>query len=216
MGRPASLSRDRIEAAAAQIVEADGVDALSARRLGSELGCDPSALYRHFADMDDLRRCVGDRMLAAVRTTVRAGEPWDRSVRRICIDLRRTLLAHRRLADLVQGAPTRLPNEMRISEALLAALLRSGLDPAQAAGAYHALVELTIGSAAIDADVAAQGTRAAAGTYRTWRSDYRRLDPQQFPALTAVADHLYRGSAADRFERALDALLLSLSRGTLG
>jgi hypothetical protein len=166
--------------------------------------------------MDDLRRCVGDRMLAAVRTTVRAGEPWDRSVRRICIDLRRTLLAHRRLADLVQGAPTRLPNEMRISEALLAALLRSGLDPAQAAGAYHALVELTIGSAAIDADVAAQGTRAAAGTYRTWRNDYRRLDPEQFPALTAAAEHLYRGSAADRFERALDALLLSLSRGTLG
>jgi hypothetical protein len=35
--------------------------------------------------MDDLRRAVGDRMLAAVRTTVRAGEPWDRSVRRICI-----------------------------------------------------------------------------------------------------------------------------------
>ncbi len=216
MGRPASLSRDRIEAAAAQIVETEGVDALSARRLGSELGCDPSALYRHYTDMDELRRCVGDRLLVAVRTTARVGEPWDRTVRRICIDLRRTLLAHRRLADLVQGAPTRLPNEVRISEALLAALLRSGLDPAQAASAYHAVVELTIGSAAIDADVAAQGTRAAASTYRNWRNDYRRLDPQQFPALTATADNLYRGSAADRFERALDALLLALSRGTLG
>jgi hypothetical protein len=166
--------------------------------------------------MDELRRCVGDRLLVAVRTTARAGEPWDRTVRRICIDLRRTLLAHRRLADLVQGAPTRLPNEVRISEALLAALLRSGLDPAQAASAYHAVVELTIGSAAIDADVAAQGTRAAASTYRNWRNDYRRLDPQQFPALTATAANLYRGSAADRFERALDALLLALSRGTLG
>ena len=140
MGRPASLSRDRIEAAAAQIVEAEGVDALSARRLGSELGCDPSALYRHFADMDDLRRAVGDRMLAGVRTAARTGEPWDRTVRRICIDLRRTLLTHRRLAGLVQGAPTRLPNEMRITEALLAALLRSGLEPAAAAGAYHALI----------------------------------------------------------------------------
>lgn len=211
MGRPATLSRARIEAAAAEIIEAEGVETLSARRLGSALGCDPSALYRHFADMDDLRRAVGDRMLAGVRTAVRAGEPWDRTVRRICLDLRRTLLTHRRLAGLVQGAPTRLPNEMRITEALLAALLRSGLEPAAAAGAYHALIELTIGSAAIDADVAAQGTRAAAGTYRTWRNDYRRLEPQQFPALTAVADHLYRGSAADRFERALDALLASLA-----
>jgi AcrR family transcriptional regulator len=211
VGRPATLSRARIEAAAAEIIEAEGVETLSARRLGSALGCDPSALYRHFADMDDLRRAVGDRMLAGVRTAVRAGEPWDRTVRRICLDLRRTLLTHRRLAGLVQGAPTRLPNEMRITEALLAALLRSGLEPAAAAGAYHALIELTIGSAAIDADVAAQGTRAAAGTYRTWRNDYRRLEPQQFPALTAVADHLYRGSAADRFERALDALLASLA-----
>jgi AcrR family transcriptional regulator len=211
VGRPATLSRARIEAAAAEIVDAEGVEALSARRLGSALGCDPSALYRHFADMDDLRRAVGDRMLAGVRTTTRTGDSWDRTVRRICIDLRRTLLTHRRLAGLVQGAPTRLPNEMRISEALLAALLRSGLEPAAAAGAYHALIELTIGSAAIDADVAAQGARAASGTYRAWRTDYRALPSHEFPALTAVADHLYRGSAADRFERALDALLASLA-----
>ena len=211
MGRPASLSRERIDAAAAEIVERDGVEGLTARRLAADLECDPSALYRHYSGMDELRRRVGDRLLGSVRTTRRSDASWDATVRRICVDLRRVLLAHRHLAALVQGAPTRLPNEIRITEALLAELLRGGLAPRQAADAYHALIELTIGSAAIDAEVADLGRTGAAATYRSWRDDYRRLDPADLPALSVVAEHLYRGTAAQRFERALDAVIASIA-----
>lgn len=216
MGRPASLSRERIDAAAAQIVERDGVEGLTARRLATDLECDPSALYRHYSGMDEVRRRVGDRMLGSVRTTRRGDESWDATVRRICIDLRRVLLAHRQLAALVQGAPTRLPNEIRITEALLAELLRAGLEPRDAADAYHALIELTIGSAAIDAEVAELGRAGATATYRSWRDDYRRLDLDGLPALAVVAGHLYRGTAAQRFERALDAVIASITSGSPG
>lgn len=211
MGRPASLNRERIDAAATAIVERDGVEGLTARRVAAELDCDPSALYRHYASMDELRRRVGDQLLGSVRTTRRDGAPWDSAVRRICIDLRRVLLTHRHLAALVQGAPTRLPNEIRITEAILAELLRAGLAPRQAADAYHALIELTIGSAAIDAEVADLGHAGATATYRAWRDDYRRLDPNDLPALSVVAAHLYRGTAAQRFERALDAVIASIA-----
>lgn len=214
MGRPASLNRERIDAAATAIVEREGVEGLTARRVAAELDCDPSALYRHYACMDELRRGVGDQLLGSVRTVRRDGAPWDSAVRRICIDLRRVLLAHRHLAALVQGAPTRLPNEIRITEAILAELLRAGLAPRQAADAYHALVELTIGSAAIDAEVAELGEDGADAAYRAWRDDYRRLDPSDLPALSAVAAHLYRGTAAQRFERALDAVIASIAPDT--
>lgn len=190
---------------------AEGAAALTARRLATAVGCDPAALYRHFATMDELRRQVGDRLLAGVRTTGLDTLPWDEAVRRLCLALRRTLLAHPQLAGLVQGAPTRLPNEVRISEALLACLLRVGLSPRDAAESYHVLIEFTIGSATIDAGLAVHGRRAATAAYRAWRAAYTELDPARYPALAATAEHLYRGSADDRFERALGVLLAALA-----
>jgi AcrR family transcriptional regulator len=211
MGRPAALSRERIVECAAALISEHGAEALSARRLGEALGCDPSALYRHFADMGDLQREVGDHFLATVRVDARAGETWDAAVRRICIELRRVQLRQPRLAALVRAAPTRLTNELRITEALLRELDRGGFDPATAASAYHALIELTVGSAAIDADLAAEPAGMRRRTYQAWRRHYAALDPSEFPHSVVVASSLYEGTADDRFRSALDALLVGLS-----
>lgn len=212
MGRPAALSRARIVEGAAALVAEHGAEALTARRLGEALGCDPSALYRHFADMGEVQREVGDHFLAAVKVEARAGESWDAAVRRICVGLRTVQLRQPRLAALVRAAPTRLANELRITDALLRELLRGGFEPAAAAAAYHALIELTVGAAAIDADLAAEPAAARTRAYRAWREHYADLDPAEFPSSVAVSAHLYDGSADDRFRFALDALLAGLSR----
>lgn len=209
MGRPAALSRDRIAEAAASIVADDGADALTARRLGAVLGCDPSAVYRHFRTMDELRRVVGDLVLADVEVSAHRDDDWTDTIRRVCVSLRAVLLARPNLASLVQGAPTRLPNEVRITEAILGALLRGGLAPADAAAAYHALIEYAIGSAVIDAEVHSLDEGSPAVTYEQWRNDYRGLGGEA-PAIAAVASHLYRGDASTRFEHGLGALLAGL------
>ena len=210
MGRPAALSRELIVDAAANLVAEHGAEAMTARRLGEALGCDPSALYRHYANMDDLQREVGDRFLAAVHVAPRRGESWVAAVRRICVELRAVQLHQPRLAVLVRAAPTRLANELRITEALLRELRRGGFDPAQVAAAYHSLIELTAGAAAIDATMAAEPAAARRRAYREWRAHYGTLDPAEFPNAVAVAGHLYEGSADDRFVFALDALLLGI------
>ena len=210
MGRPAALSRERIVDCAAALIAEHGTEALSARRLGEALGCDPSALYRHFADMGELQRVVGDHFLAAVRVDARNGESWDASVRRICVELRKVQLRQPRLAALVRAAPTQLVNELRITEALLRELTRGGFLPAQAASAYHALIELTVGSAAIDAELAAEPAAMRRRTYTAWRRHYAALDPSDFLHSTAIAAQLYEGTADDRFQFALDALLAGL------
>jgi AcrR family transcriptional regulator len=210
MGRPAALSRERIVEAAAALVAEHGAASLTARRLGDALGCDPSALYRHYANMDDLQREVGDHFLADVRVTPRRGETWDAVVRRICLELRTVQLRRPRLAALVRSAPTRLDNELRITEALLRELVRGGFAPAAAAGAYHSLIELTVGAAAIDWSLAEQSPSARRATYGRWRTDYAALDPAQFPHTVAAAGDLYEGTADQRFEAALDALLAGL------
>lgn len=210
MARPASLSRQRMIECAASLVSEHGAEALSARRLGEALGCDPSALYRHFADMGELQREVGDLFLAAVRVDARDGEAWDDAVLRICIELRKVQLRQPRLAALVRAAPTRLTNELRITEALLRELARGGFQAASAASAYHALIELTVGSAAIDAELAAEPAGMRRRTYKAWRRHYAALDPIEFPNSVAVAESLYEGTADDRFHTALNALLAGL------
>ncbi|MDO9176205.1 MAG: TetR family transcriptional regulator, partial [Actinomycetota bacterium] len=112
MGRPAALSRARIVDGAAALVAEHGAEALTARRLGEALGCDPTALYRHVADMGEVQREVGDHFLGAVTVDARAGESWDATVRRICVGLRSVQLRQPRLAALVRAAPTRLGNEL--------------------------------------------------------------------------------------------------------
>ena len=211
MGRPAALSRERIVDAAIQLVETGGAAALSARRLGETLGCDASALYRHFANMGEVEREVGDRFLGLVDVRPLRGEDWQATTRRICVDLRKVQLQHPRFAALVSAAPTRLANELRITEALLRELRRSGLSPEDVARGYHSLIELTVGSAAIDAPLAAEAAAMRRAAYQDWRRHYRSLDPAQFPSAVAAAPHLYDGSADDRFEHALDLLLDGLA-----
>jgi len=214
MGRPAALSRELIVDAAANLVAEHGAEAMTARRLGEALGCDPSALYRHYANMDDLQREVGDRFLAAVHVAPRRGESWVAAVRRICVELRAVQLHQPRLAVLVRAAPTRLANELRITNALLGELERGGFEPPAAARAYHALIELTVGSAAIDAELAAQPALVRRRAYRSWREHYAMLDAEQYPHAVAAAGHLYDGTADTRFDFALTTLLAALPRFT--
>ena len=214
MGRPAALNRDRIVQAAAALVGEHGAEALTARRLGEALGCDPTAIYRHFADLSEVQREVGDHFLAAVKVAARVDEPWDSTVRRICVHLRAVQLRQPRVAALVHSAPTLLVNEVRITDALLRELERGGFGPAAAAAAYHALIELTVGSAAIDAALAAQPVLVRKRAYRSWRQHYAGLDAEQYPHAVAAAAHLYDGTADTRFDFALTTLLAALPRFT--
>jgi AcrR family transcriptional regulator len=211
MARPATLSRERIVDAAVELAERDGAEHLTVRSLGQALGCDPSALYRHFRDVDELHRAVGDHFLGSVAVAPRPREGWRSAVRRLCIELRQAQLRQPRLAAFVRAAPTRMGNELAITEALLRELRRGGFRAPAAARAYHALIELTVGSATIDAPLAAADDDAWAGAYDQWRTDYAALPSQSHPSIAAVAAHLYIGTADARFEDALDLLLDGLA-----
>lgn len=210
MARPPGLSRERIIEAAAALAVRDGADQLSVRSLGEELGCDPTALYRHFRNVEDLHRAVGDHFLAGILVAPRPKETWRAAVHRLCVDLRQAQLRQPKLAAFVRSAPTRLGNELVITEALLRELRRGGFTTETAVWAYHALIELTVGSAAIDASMAALPIAAREAAYRAWRTDYAALDAAQFPTIVDSAALLYRGSTDERFEDALDVLLAGL------
>ena len=206
----APLSRAVIIDACLVLIERNGADAFSMRLLGTHLEVDPTAMYRHFRNKDELLRAVGDRIHASVLVDLPARGGWRRIVREICIRLRAAHLAHPELASLVRTGPPMHNNEFALTEAMLHQLRRGGLKPRDATLAYHALIELTVASAAIDAPLAAKSVAERSATYRLWRAAYASLDPELYPESVALAAHLYATSADDRFAYALDCLLAGI------
>lgn len=210
MGAP-RLDREAIVDAATDLVRRQG-SGFTLAVLGARLGADPTAIYRHFRDKDELLRAVGDRLHHDVVAAVPEDLPWRAAVTLVCERLRAAHLAAPALAAMVQAGPPRQPNELAITERLLRELSTAGLDPPAAALAYHALIELTVGSAALDAAVAAMDEPARSATYAAWRRAYGALDPGRYPASVTVAAHLYAGGADERFRYALDRLLDGIVR----
>lgn len=208
MGRPARLSREAIcDAAMALLAESGSAD-FTMRALGDRLGVDPSAVYRHFSDKDDLLLEVGDRSMDPVTRGFLASEDAYSDIIRLCGRLRSTLIESPVVLPIVAAGPTRRDNEIRITEIVLDALNRAGLDTDRAVVAYHAIIEYTLGSAWLDAPLAAASSDRTA-TYQKWRADYRNLDPQRFPTTVAASSSLYPSSNAV-FEAGLSALLTGL------
>jgi AcrR family transcriptional regulator len=91
--RRAPLTKERVLRAAVDLADRDGIDALSMRKLGQELGVDPMALYRHVRNKDDLL----DGALAVVVGQMeppRAGLAWKAALRELAMNARRVMLRH--------------------------------------------------------------------------------------------------------------------------
>ena len=202
------LTEDSIVETSIRLIEESGSDRFTLRRLGEALGADPTAIYRHFKDKDELLRAVGDRFIAAITVGLPGkGADWRSIVTEVCVRLRAAHVAQPHLAALVRSAPPMHENEFALTELLLGQLQLAGLDAAGVALAYHALIELTVGSAALDAATAALAPEHRSERYASWRRAYASLDEGSHPASIAIAPFLYVRSAEERFRYALDRLL---------
>jgi TetR/AcrR family transcriptional regulator, tetracycline repressor protein len=133
------------------VLDAYGLGDLTMRRLGAELGVQPSALYHHFANKQMLLAAVADEILAhGRRPAPGAGAPvaWDERVVARCHELRDALLAYRDGAEVVAtvyafGLGARAPYDD-----LLAALREAGLADALAVSATRTLLHFVFGHTA--------------------------------------------------------------------
>ena len=203
-----TLTRDAIVDTTIRILETQGSARLTMRSLGQALGTDPTAVYRHFRDKAELLRAVSERLLGAVTVDLPGQDAgWRAITVEVCVRLRAALLDQPELATALQFGPPLQPGEFAITEVLLTQFREAGLDPGAAALAYHSVIELTVGSAAIDAALHALSARERSQQYVRWRAAYAALDPGSYPRTTATAPFLYRGSAEERFVHALGRLL---------
>ncbi|MFF3333000.1 TetR/AcrR family transcriptional regulator [Streptomyces sp. NPDC002888] len=204
------LSEDLIVETALRLIGEHGPEALSVRRLGTALGCDPSALYRYFHDTDDLVLAIADRIIGDAMAGFAPGDDWVAALRDMARRVRAGYLAHPRAAAFASYRVTRRENEIRAVETGIGLLLSAGFAPADATRLYLTFIDTVLSHAAMDAAFQALPRQQREADHRAWSEVYQALDPASYPALTTVRQELHTiGNSS--FEEAVGLLLEALA-----
>lgn len=204
------LSEQLIVETALRLIGEHGPEALSVRRLGAALGCDPTALYRYFHGTDDLVLAIADRIIGDAMAGFVPKDDWVASLREMALRVRAGYLAHPRAAAMAAHRVTRRRNEIHAVDTGIGLLLNAGFAPADAARLYLAFIDTVLSHAAAEAAFHALPRQQREADHRAWRDVYQDLDPETYPSLTAVRPEL-PGMADSSFEQAVGLLLEALT-----
>lgn len=119
------LKRDRIVQHALKLADAEGLDAVSFRRLAADFGVTPMALYRHVADRDDLLTAMNDLVLTEIAVPGQVDEDWVRALRGVLGSAVTVYTRHpsaRRLSDIGRWSP----GSLALTERLVRLLTDAG------------------------------------------------------------------------------------------
>lgn len=208
-----TLSRELIVETALGIVDAEGLDALSMRRISQELNTGPASLYAHVGSKDQLVELLLDRVAADLVHPVPDPEHWQQQVKDFLTQARNNLVAHNDLskASLVSNIPT-LPHELDSAETLIA-LLRAGGLPDQVVGYGTDLLALYVVASAYEESLR-QGPNARPEKAESYmegvREYFASLPPERYPALLAMIAPLTRSAGDERWEFGLDVILAGM------
>ena len=145
--RKRSLNTDRIVEAGMALLDRDGLEGLSLRRLGAELGSGATSVYWHVPSKAALLDLLVDRLMgeAADETRHDPGATWRAELAAHSLALRTVLQRHIGGAPLLAARMPIGPNGLRFMEGMLSALADAGFGGRQRALAYTALTGYTIG-----------------------------------------------------------------------
>ncbi len=201
MARPRKplLSRDRIVEAASALVDAEGLEGVSTRRLAAELGVSGPSLYNHFRTKDEILEAVADAVSAKVDLSMfdaDDGREWRQALHDWALSYRAALTEHPHIVPVLARGPGRRPAGLRVADAVFGAMVRAGWPPAQATH-IGALMRYFV-------------TGSALGSFaRGFVDDATAYDPADYPHLGQahlLADHQERVDEG-AFETGLRALL---------
>jgi AcrR family transcriptional regulator len=136
------LTRDRIVAAAIEVADAQGLDALSMRRLAAALGYEPMSLYNHVESKDDLLAGMVDRVAGAM--VAPAHDDWRSSLHALLAASRDALLAHPWVASLWNSAWPG-PGRKRWMDTVLGCFREAGFSAELAHHGFHAVDLFVVG-----------------------------------------------------------------------
>lgn len=204
-----ALTRERILHAALDLVDREGLDAISMRRVGDELGVEAMSLYNHVANkaaiLDGIFEAVLAEMPPVPTTTTRAGtkanDSWQDTMRERGHALRAVLRAHPNCLPLFATRPAVTSASIAHLEAALGVLRAAGFSAADALRAFQVLLAFVVGHAiATYAPIASDDSRP----------DYAQLSETEFPRVREMARLLPDRDLEEEFVFGLEALLAGI------
>ena len=205
------LSREAITDAALRIVDAEGLDGLSMRRLAEELATGPASLYAHVSGKPELLQLLIDRVAGEIEAPEPDPDRWQEQLKDYARAFRAALTAHRDLAGAsLANIPTG-PNALRSIDGLLGILRVAGLPPRIVAFAADLLPQyLTID--AYEGSLFAQRMEREPEYFAALKEYFEALPADRFPHVAALVDELMAEAEGDvRFEFGLDVIVRGLA-----
>ena len=195
------LDREQIATAGLRIVDEEGVDALSLRRLAGELGVAPMSIYWHVRDKAELLELIGRQVFAEIEIPEAHGD-WRDQLRDVHRAMLAGVLRHPNTTDILIGRARYSPGGLALFERILAILLAAGFSPESAFDAYSSLYLFTL------------GFTATAGRSPEFREIQRQgvlymgtLPEDQFPSIRSVVPVIGRRALDEQFNLFLDVVI---------
>ncbi|MCX4993008.1 MULTISPECIES: TetR/AcrR family transcriptional regulator [unclassified Streptomyces] len=221
-GHYGRLSRERVLAAALDLVDQEGLSALSMRRLGAQLGVEAMALYRYAEGKDALLDGLvealylelEERLSARTEPDAVSGESepasWRAELHRIARAMYEVCLAHPQVVPLLSTRMLAVPLARRPlavlkeHERVLALLEGAGLDRARSAAVFRAFTGWVLGYVSVELRAMVDNPEEADPAFRL---GLHRMPPQELPRLREIAATLADRGGPDGLAAGLDALL---------
>ncbi|HET6708910.1 TetR/AcrR family transcriptional regulator [Amycolatopsis sp.] len=212
IGRPPSTSREQILEAARAILDRDGREKLTIRRLAAELGVGATTLYHHVRDKDDLLIQLLEHYAERLPRPALPDDPRERIVTAATL-MHDALAGRPEIVEVLTADDFLGESALWMVDAIVGGALGCGCPPERAVELYRNVWYYTIGEILVRARA---GRRAAEGRPSYRDQVFAGLDAARFPNLAAVGDRWPELSARDTYRTGLrafvDGLLAQESR----
>lgn len=145
--RQQAVSIDEIAETALRILDDEGLDALTMRRLASEMGVQPVTLYRYLPDKEAILAVVADRLWAQLLVIPEEGKPWRQRVRAAWLNVHELMQRHPHATPMIARAGTYSVTASAATSELILVLRDADFPPDLAADLMHAIGATVVGFA---------------------------------------------------------------------
>ena len=209
------LSRDRVLRTAIDLADQDGIESLSMRRLGHELGVEAMSLYNHVANKEDLLDGIADILIGEIEVPADEKD-WQTAMRRRAISAHEMLSRHPWAGSVIDSRTQPSPTRSRYPESVLGILRRGGFSIEMAVHAFFALDSYIYGFAVQEQNLPSGTAEELAGVAETTLA---ALPSAEYPYLREIIVDYVLKSGFDytrEFEFGLDLLLDALEKARDG
>jgi AcrR family transcriptional regulator len=207
------LSQELIVDTAIRVLDAEGLDAVSMRRVAQELNTGPASLYAHVSNKDELRELMIDKITGEIPVPEPDPDRWLEQLKELARTAREVFAKHRDITLVSLASIPTGHNQLKVGEGLLA-IMRAGGVPDKIAGWFLDRLGLYLDADAYEGAIFLRRLDEGwdiEGYFGQMHEYYRSLPPDRFPILTSIVDTLMSGDSDERFEFGLDLLTRGLA-----